>query len=194
MKPPSKGSLLVAAPALEDPNFRRCVVLLLACDEDGALGVVLNRPGTTPVVAVAPTWVDHASPPGVLFTGGPVQQDAAICVGCQLEGEELAPADGIPAAVDGYAPVTSAFGTIDLHRDPEEVPVSLSGMRVYRGYAGWGSGQLDAEIEAKGWFVVGGYTTDVLTPEPEQLWQRVLERQGGWLSVLARHPLDPSLN
>lgn len=227
MTVPQKGSILVASPALGDPNFRRSVVLLLAYDVDGALGVVLNRPGNAPIMAVAPTWVDHAAAPRVMFTGGPVQQDAAICVGCPrraggdapgerggARGEGLSRPGGAlagngsadepylcvvdeplePGPAEGYAPITSLFGTIDLRRDPEDVPVSFAGLRVYRGYAGWGAGQLDDEIEHKGWFVLDGFVSDVLTPEPDRLWERVLGRQGGWLSVLSRHPVDPSLN
>ena len=94
----------------------------------------------------------------------------------------------------GYSPLTSLLGTVDLHREPEDVDVELAGLRVFRGYAGWGPGQLDAEIEAEAWFVVDGSPDDVLTPNPERLWAEVLRRQGGWLAVLSHHPLDSSLN
>lgn len=222
MRPPRRGCLLVAAPTLEDPNFRRAVVLLLAYDEAGALGVVLNRPSETPLAEIVPSWAAHASTPDVLFSGGPVQQNAAICVGRPdvPDGEagldlevphdlsDLASADGEDSARDpdvadgfqdddlegGYSPLTSLLGTVDLHREPEDVAVALAGLRVFKGYAGWGAGQLEEEIEAEAWFVLDGSPDDVLTPNPEGLWAEVLRRQGGWLAVLSHHPLDPSLN
>ncbi len=200
--PPERGRLLVAAPVLTDPNFFRAVVLLLACDEDGALGVVLNQPSETPVAEVVPNWSLRASPPSVLFVGGPVQPNAAICVGHRVgepsrsgpgslgrspeeEGEELC---------SGYSPLTETLGTLDLQRDPDEIPIELAGLRVFKGYSGWGPGQLEEEIEEGAWFVVEGRPEHILTPDPDGLWQAVLRQQGGWLAALARHPVDPSLN
>ncbi len=184
--PPAKGCLVVASPTLEDPNFHRSVVLLLAADEDGALGVVLNRPSDTLIDEIVPTWADLAASPPVLFVGGPVQPNAAICVGkCPAAPD---------ADSDGYSPLTEDLGTVDLHREPEEIGVGLEGLRVFTGYSGWGPGQLEAEVEAGAWFVLERRSEDVLSAQPEALWERVLRRQGGWLAVLARHPVDASLN
>ncbi|MGD0081804.1 MAG: YqgE/AlgH family protein [Acidimicrobiales bacterium] len=195
--PPAKGRLVVASPALEDPNFYRVVVFLLAADSDGALGVVLNRPSDTAIGEVVPHWSLHASEPQVLFVGGPVQPNAAICVG-RMQGARgepgVAGADGSDLESDGYSPLIGDLGTVDLNRGPEDIPVSFAGLRVFTGYSGWGPGQLEEEIEAGAWFVVEGRQQDVLSPEPSQLWERVLRRQGGWLAVLARHPVDASLN
>ncbi|MGH9304376.1 MAG: YqgE/AlgH family protein, partial [Acidimicrobiales bacterium] len=96
--------------------------------------------------------------------------------------------------IDGYSPLVGELGTVDLHRDPDDIPVRLQGLRVFTGYSGWGPGQLEGEIEAGAWFVVEGRHQDVLSEDPEGLWQRVLRRQGGWLAVLSRHPVDVSLN
>lgn len=194
MAPPKRGRLLVAAPTLEDPNFFRTVVLLLAYDEDGALGVVLNRPSEVPVAEIVPAWAFHASAPGVLFSGGPVQPNAAICVGRPIREPDDAEPSGPESGDDGYSPLTALLGTVDLHREPHEITVDLVGLRVFKGYAGWGGGQLEAEIEDGAWFVVDGRPDDVLSEQPEALWETVLRREGGWLAVLARHPLDPSLN
>lgn len=227
--PPAKGRFLVAAPALEDPNFHRAVVFLLAADRDGALGVVLNRPSDTGIDEVVPHWSFHASSPPVLFVGGPVQPNAAICVGqvsggtastgsrdWSLEapeegsegaktagGEGVAPSGGVPEPVPedaddsdegGYSPLVGDLGTVDLNRGPDDIDVSFAGLRVFTGYSGWGPGQLEDEIEAGAWFVIEGKEADVLSPEPEKLWEELLRRQGGWLAVLARHPVDASLN
>lgn len=209
-EPPAKGRFLVAAPALEDPNFHRTVVFLLAADMDGALGVVLNRPSDTSVDDVVPHWGLHVSIPDVLFVGGPVQPNAAICVGQAVADSDskgrppvLEPTADLVGEDDdelgdiagtGYSPLVGALGTVDLNRGPEDIDVSFSGMRVFTGYSGWGPGQLEEEIEAGAWFVIEGEEADVLSPEPDRLWERILRRQGGWMAVLARHPVDSSLN
>jgi putative transcriptional regulator len=194
--PPAKGRLVVASPTLEDPNFRRTVVFLLAADGDGALGVVLNRPSETAIDEIVPYWGLHASEPPLLFVGGPVQPNAAICVGRTRHPDQHASAADTEDAgeTDGYSPLVGDLGTVDLNRAPEDIGVSFTGLRVFTGYSGWGPGQLEEEIEAGAWFVVEGRQQDVLSPEPAILWERVLRRQGGWLAVLARHPVDASLN
>ena len=194
--PPAKGRLVVASPALEDPNFHRTVVYLLAADGDGALGVVLNRPSDTLINEVVPLWGIHASSPQVLFVGGPVHPNAAICVGrSALPGPAAAVRpDEDDGEGSGFSPLIGALGTVDLNRGPEEIDMSFAGLRVFTGYAGWGPGQLEEEVEAGAWFVVEGRETDVLSEEPDSLWEQVLARQGGWLAVLARAPVDASLN
>lgn len=182
-----KGSLLVAAPTLVDPNFFRSVVFMLAHDdEDGSLGVVLNRPSPVPVAEIVPGWSPLAAAPSVLFIGGPVQPGAAICIGrCEVPGA---------AQAVGFAPLLDDLGTVDLHEDPLDVPVRLAEVRVFTGYAGWGPGQLADEIGSGSWHVLEADHGDVLSSDPTGLWSRVLRRQGGWLSVLARYPVDLASN
>jgi len=184
---PGKGSLLVASPTLADPNFSRSVIFLLAHDDDeGTLGVVLNRPSIIPVDEIVPGWGDLAAAPSVLFTGGPVQPTAAICIG-RTELPEAAEAVG-------FAPLVGPLGTIDLHEDPVDVQVPLAEVRVFTGYAGWGAGQLATELRSGSWHVLEGQHEDVLSGHPEGLWSRVLRRQGGWLAALSLYPSDLSSN
>jgi putative transcriptional regulator len=186
MAEPAKGLLLVASPTLADPNFWRSVVFILAHDEEGSLGVVINRPSLTPVGEVVPSWGDLASYPSVLFSGGPVQPNAAICIGRVSRPEA--------AEAAGFAPLVGPLGTVDLHEEPVDVPVPLAGVRIFSGYAGWGAGQLQAEIEAGSWYVLESRHDDVLSDDPEGLWSSVLRRQGGWLAVVSRYPRDLSSN
>lgn len=184
----AKGRVLVAAPTLLDPNFHRTVVLLLDYDDGGALGVVLNRPTGTSVDAPVPEWEPLAVEPGVVFVGGPVAQGAAIAIGrvaISAHAERPAP--------NGFVPLFGALGTVDLTLDPDEVG-ALDAVRIFSGYAGWGAGQLEVEIDEGSWLVVDGEPDDVFSDDPETLWERVLVRQGGTVAWLAACPADPSLN
>ena len=181
--PLGKGVLLVATPPLEDPNFDRTVVLLLEHGHGGAVGVVLNRPSDTRVADALPGWEWLAAEPGTLFVGGPVAEDAAIGLGSARRADAGA----------GWSPVVGDVGTIDLHQDPDEVSTDIAAVRVFAGYAGWGPGQLEGELEANAWVVVPGEPEDVLG-DPVDLWRRVLRRQGGTTAWLSNAPVDPSLN
>jgi putative transcriptional regulator len=182
---PLRGRLLVATPDLEDPNFFRTVVLLLEHSDEGALGVVLNRPaeGTT-LIGALPAWAPLAGEPAVLFQGGPVQPDAAI--GLAHRGESGEP--------DGFAPLFDDLGTVDLQRDPDGVRPRVDRLRVFAGYAGWGPGQLESELDANGWFVVRADPADLWTGSPEGLWRGVLRRQRSKTRIFAHFPLDARLN
>ena len=92
---PRAGSLLIASATLLDPNFARCLVLMLDSDEDGSLGVILNQPSDTPVSTVLGPWQQLTSEPGVLFRGGPVEGNAALALG-SLSGDDEA--SGLAAA------------------------------------------------------------------------------------------------
>jgi putative transcriptional regulator len=85
-------------------------------------------------------------------------------------------------------------GTLDLELETQEIPTSLTQLRVFAGYAGWGAGQLESELSAGAWWVVDAAADDVFSDEPEMLWQRVLRRQGGRLALVAAYPADPMLN
>lgn len=179
-----KGLLLVANPSLRGPNFDRAVVLVLTHEDTGALGVILNRPSEIALGVLLPGWDEVAAEPAVVFQGGPVAPSAAI---------GLARAAGEPA-LDGWEPLFGRFGTVDLERRPVEVAPPVQAVRVFAGYAGWGPGQLEAEIEAGGWFVLESLPDDPLSAEAASLWSTVLRRQGGDLAMLATFPPDPSLN
>jgi putative transcriptional regulator len=94
----------------------------------------------------------------------------------------------------GFRSIAGVLGTVSLDRSPDEVQAQVVEARVFAGYAGWGPGQLEAEVLSGDWFVFEMRERDVFDAEPGDLWGRVLRRQGGWLAVLARHPLDPSVN
>jgi putative transcriptional regulator len=182
-EPPTKGMLLVATPPLADPNFDRTVVLVLEHSDAGAVGLVLNRPSETPVADALPGWEELAAEPATVFAGGPVSTDAAIALGS---------ARHIDAGA-GWEALVGDVGTIDLHREPDDVATEIAAVRIFAGYAGWGPGQLEDELAANAWLVVPAWPDDALG-DPGDLWRRVLLRQGGRVAWLANAPLDPSLN
>lgn len=182
------GRLLVAAPALADPNFDRAVVLILDHDEEGTLGVVLNRPTQLGVGDVLEAWARYAGVPPVVFKGGPVSLDSALALAV-VPGE---PGDGREPL--GWRRVKGAIGLVDLQTPPELLAADLGSLRVFAGHAGWGPGQLDDELSGGAWYVVESEPGDVSSPAPETLWRSVLRRQRGELAMVATYPDDPSLN
>lgn len=183
---PAAGCLLVAAPALTDPSFRRAVVLLLDHDEEGTLGLVLNRPSQITVDAVLPAWSERTTGAPVLFQGGPVGDDSALGLGCLLGAH-----DG-PEPL-GFRRLVGPLGLVDLEVDAS-VAAELSAVRLFAGYAGWGPEQLHEELAEGAWYVVDGDPADAFTETPETLWQAVLRRQRTDLALLSNASEDPELN
>jgi putative transcriptional regulator len=182
---PLQGKLLVASPALADPNFSRTVVLLLAHGDQGGLGLVLNRSSVTGVASPLPQWEDLASSPAVVFVGGPVSE-GAICL-ARVKSEVSVPSSG-------FLPLRGTLGTVDLESDPAFVAPWIEKLRIFAGYAGWGPGQLEAEMGAGAWWAFDAEDDDIFSSEPDDLWKRVLRRQGGRWALVSAYPEDPSLN
>jgi putative transcriptional regulator len=181
------GWLLVAAPQLGDPNFRRTVVYLIAHGAEGTIGVVLNRPSETAVYNVLPAWAGHASRPQAVFVGGPVQTSAAMCLAVLRTGVD-------PDERPSMARVTGPVVLVDLDAEPDAVTEDLRGLRIYAGHAGWGADQLADEIGEGAWYVLPGLPDDLLAGPTTDLWFRVLRRQPLPLALQAYHPGDLSRN
>jgi putative transcriptional regulator len=169
-----RGQLLLAGPGLIDPNFFRSVVLVLEHNDEGALGVILNRPTDLAVREALPSWSDTVSEPDVVFVGGPVSPGTAIAIGRGPEVE----------------PVIGGFGIIDLDHEPD----GFREVRLFSGYAGWGPGQLEGELFEDAWLVLAPEPEDVATADADDLWSAVLARQPHPLSLLALYPDEPAFN
>ena len=183
---PRAGMLLVATPWLLHPAFSETVVLLLEVDDDGALGVVLNRPSPLAVRDVLPAWGMVVSDPPVVFHGGPVGVDGALAVG-------LAPGPEAAGVRPGFDVLDGALGLVDLD-DPGAVPGGLEQVRMFAGYSGWGRAQLDDEIREGSWYVVPSRVMDAFGDDAGDLHRRVLRRQPGERAWLSTRPLDPASN
>jgi putative transcriptional regulator len=178
-----RGRLLVAAPAMVDPNFRRVVVLMLEHSPEGALGLVLNRP--TPLVAreALPRDLAEALPAAErVYEGGPVQPEAVIVLADFAD-----PSRAASIAFD-------SVGVVDPKHPAETLGAEVRAIRAFGGYAGWAGGQLEQEIAEEAWIDSESRPEDVFTDAPERLWSGVLERKGGAWRLIARMPDDPTRN
>lgn len=163
------GRLLVATPLITDPNFIHTVVYLYAHDPDeGAAGVVVNRPTEEPTVSHLPEWRGVLAPPPTIFWGGPVAQDSGVVL-------------------------LARDGAVRLAEDLEPPPPPVRA-RLFVGQAGWGPGQLEAELAEGAWLVTDADVAEVMGPSPDGLWGNLLRRRGGRPAMWATHPLDPKMN
>jgi putative transcriptional regulator len=180
-----RGRLLVATPGLIDPNFFRAVLLVVEHTAEGAAGVILNRPSETEIDGTPlDSWKELAADPPLVFVGGPVAPDSAVCLA-------RAAYDARP---DGWEPVVGGLGVVDLSRGIDDFREGLDRLRVFAGYAGWGEGQLEAELNEGSWYILDADPEDALTSMPLALWRFVLRRQRGKLALVANFPTDPSMN
>lgn len=175
------GQLLVASPALLDPNFYRTVVYIAEHGDAGALGLVLNRPTDAPVADHLPEWAKVVSAPPVVFVGGPVSNEIAV---------GLARAPDTPP--ESWQPIEGS-GLVDLSAGPDTLG-GVDALRVFSGYSGWMEQQLELELATDSWFVVPALPSDLFSEHPMSLWHDVLARQPGRLAFYAGFPEDPRTN
>jgi putative transcriptional regulator len=174
------GSLLVASGSLMDPNFRRTVVVITEHSDQGAVGLVLNRPAPVTVAEATPLLASLVEPGTPIFVGGPVQPEAAIVL-----------ADFEKFGRDGRI-VVGSIGLLSNYDEDEQPGIKRA--RVFAGYAGWGPGQLEAEADEDAWIIEDAFPDDIFTEEPNKLWSSVLSRKGGSYRLLSLMPDDPSNN
>jgi putative transcriptional regulator len=176
-----RGQLLIAGPKLFDPNFRRTVVLIGEHNDEGAIGVVLNRSSEVPVREAASALAPLVGEEDAIFLGGPVQPQAAVVL---AEFEDL----GV-AGIVAFDSIGFLLGDI-----PAEAASGIRRARVFAGYAGWGEGQLEQELEEESWILEAATPGDVFTEDPDGLWTAILRRKGPAYRLLSTMPFDPSLN
>jgi putative transcriptional regulator len=176
------GQLLLAAPSLRDPNFARTVVLIGVHSEDGAMGVVLNRPSTVTVGQAVPQLEQAVDELELVYVGGPVQSSSIVFL---AEFLDPSPAGLLVLGRIGFPAPDAGI---------EQLAEATARRRVFAGHAGWGRGQLDAEVADGDWIAHAAQPEDIFTDVPEELWSRVLTGMGGRYALIARMPLDPSVN
>ncbi len=139
------------------------------------MGVILNRPSAHLVADHLPQWALVSAEPGLVYIGGPVEPEVAI---------------GLTSSGVGNATSIPGLSTLDLDDPP---PGGIDGVRIFSGYSGWSSGQLEDEISEGAWYAVPASPDDAFD-RSDGMWSRILRRQAGRLAILATYPTDPSLN
>ena len=177
-----KGQLLIASANLSDPNFFRTVVLVTEHTPEGAMGLVLNRPSELEVSSAIPELAGLLDGDAPVYIGGPVQPNAVVAL-AELDDP------GRAAAL-----VLGSVGFIRPDEEPTSLADEISSLRVFAGYSGWGEGQLEAELDEEAWYLEPAQPGDVFSEQPDGLWAEVLRRKGGPFALLARLPIDPSVN
>jgi putative transcriptional regulator len=176
------GHFLIASPAIHDPNFRRTVVFITAHTEEGAVGLILNRCSESTVRETVPQLAPVTDLDDPVFVGGPVNPDG-VAVLAKFEDPD-----------DAGVVVLEDVGFVALDEALEDEPPRIERARVFAGVAGWGPEQLEDEFEREDWIVEPAESEDIFTDDPDGLWSDLLRRKGGQYELVARMPLDPSLN
>ena len=178
-----RGKLLIASPALIDPNFHRTVILIAEHTGEGAMGLVLNRPAETLVADVVPDLSELADDGAPVYFGGPVASDSVIVL-AEFDEPELA---GVLLDDDLGFVGSEASEAGDLAGGVRRA-------RIYAGHAGWGPGQLEGELEEESWIIEPPQREEIFSEDADGLWSAVLRRKGREYALLATMPPDPSVN
>jgi putative transcriptional regulator len=173
------GKLLVAARGLGDPNFNRTVIVLAAFNDEGAMGLVVNRRGETTLAKLFPALSPTVSSASQVFTGGPVQRTVTLAI---VRGPD-------PPA--GARPIGDSMHLVSDPAALERLIASgapADRFHVYLGYSGWGPGQLEAETAQGAWHVLDGDADVVFDRDPAGTWQRQIVRTEGLSAADVRRP------
>jgi putative transcriptional regulator len=167
---PAGGRLLVATPALDDPNFTESVVLLIEHGEQGSFGILINRPTWVDPDEVLPQIADYADYSGNLYRGGPMLPTTALML---LRSDELATRGARPLLGDIF--VTTE---VEILADLEQPAWHPGVLRLFAGHAAWEPGNLEREIANGYWTVVNGREDLIFTDDTAGLWQRLTVGDG----------------
>jgi putative transcriptional regulator len=176
------GHVLIASPSILDPNFERTVVLVTAHTGEGAIGLILNRCSEATVGEAVPQLAEVMETDDQVYVGGPVNPDG-VAVLAEFDDPD-----------DAGVVVMNDVGFVALDQALDGEAPQLQRARVFAGVAGWGPEQLEEELERDDWIIEPAELEDIFTEDPEGLWSAVLRRKGGRYELVARMPLDPSLN
>ncbi len=183
MNEPASGTLLIANPHLDDPNFLRTVVFLCQHDLEGSFGFVLNRKLTVTVDELVPELGDFKLP---VYEGGPVELNTLHFL--HQFPEQISGGREVIEGVYWGGDFDELIGLINSRTiDTEKI-------RFFLGYSGWGEGQLDSEMEEKTWIVTSALKSFLFDYDEAGLWKAVLKHLGGEFELILNAPIDPRLN
>jgi len=188
------GNFLISDFDLADPNFYRSVVLVIAHDEHGAFGLVVNRPSRYALGEVIEGVEDTPAASIPVYIGGPVQQNALFAMRENLAGGGSS--GGIEQPVEGvsFEPATTALVAY-LKGEWASLPeTGRPAVRMYAGYSGWGPGQLDHELREDSWVVLKATRQVIFDSDPQALWAEALARKGPLYQIILQTGFKPSKN
>ncbi len=174
------GKLLVASRGLADPNFAETVVLLVHCDADGVVGLILNRRTNIPLSRVLHQFEAAKDRSDAAFLGGPVEIPAVFAL-LQSSGK----LDGAEQIISGVYWVSTRpvfEKALSARPDPDI-------FHVYLGYAGWTNDQLRKEIELGSWFIFQGDARTVFDSDPDSLWRQMIRKTELKVAGSAEYPM-----
>jgi len=188
------GSFLVSEIALMDPNFRQTVIMMISHDDNGAFGLVVNRPSPFTLRDVVEGMDDSPAGSIPVFIGGPVQQEILFLLhaafpGHQGDDDAVRPVEGVisePATLPLIEYLKNEWGSLPLEDRPA--------VRVYAGYSGWGPGQLEGELKAEAWVVVKATQELIFRPDAAGAWEDAFARKGPLYQIILQTGFKPSMN
>lgn len=188
------GYMLVSDINLMDPNFYRSVVLMITHDDNGAFGLVVNRPSRFTLGELAEGMESTAAASIPIYVGGPLQQEILFILHSEFGDDEESehrerPADGVV-----FEPVTQAV--VDFLKSQwSPLPAEDRPMvRLYAGYAGWGPGQVEGELKSEAWVVLKATPEIVFHPNPEEGWADAFGKKGLLYQIILQTGFKPSMN
>jgi len=183
--PLRKGIFLIATPSLRDPNFRQTVVLLCEHGEEGALGVVVNRPTEMNITEVLPKVPILEGQGHMVFLGGPVQRNHLLI---------LYQTPDTPEDTHQVFDGVYLGGNIAILEDILKNPFSPDSFRTFMGYSGWAPGQLESEMETGSWLTLPADSSLMFNRDHSRLWGDILRSLGGQYEIYGDMPPDPQMN
>ena len=176
---PAKGKLLVATELVRGDVFAQTVILLLHYDANGAMGIVVNRPTDVEPEEVVADVDAFSGYSGTLYWGGPVRMHTL---------RVLLRTDTSPKGAEA---IVDSVHLVRIDDGLKETPADLANLRFFIGYAGWGAGQLDSEMNRGSWHVVPALDEHVFAEDPRTLWERLTPPRQHRAAVQSSHTLGP---
>ena len=180
---PAKGRLLISEPFLNEPYFKRSVIILVEHNDEGSMGFILNKPIEVNIKGSIPDFSEYK---GSLFLGGPVKRDQLFFIHTL--------GDKINGSVQILDNLFLGGDLAQLKKMIKAKEIKESEFRFFAGYAGWGPDQLKNELKTKSWFVGSAQVAQIMDENTNRLWGNILKTMGKEYAILSNFPENPSLN
>lgn len=180
---PAQGRLLLSEPFMGDYYFGRAVVLLVEHNDEGSVGVILNKPITAKFNEVIKGFPDFEAP---IYLGGPVESDSLFYI--HTKGDQLEGATEIIKDLYWGGDIEALKELILIKRiEPKDI-------RFFIGYSGWAADQLDTELKKNSWVITQASYEKLFSIDPMSMWNKLLINMGETYQYWTKFPIDPNMN